>query len=204
MSAGRPAPRRMATPKLGSDAGLGGAVAWGSGDWRCLSRDEDALDWSGDAFSAHMGVDAALRSDLRVGLASSWFSIDVDYTDRSQGEAIAGSYESRMTSLTPYLGWACRSGFCPLGARPGAAWRGYWDEGVVPRPTDGGDEARLELGYGLPAFAGHGTATPYAGFGLAQGGERDMRAGVRLGLGAGFDFALQARRGLELRIDARW
>ena len=32
--------------------GVGGVVAWGSGDWRRLSRDEDALDWSGEAFSA--------------------------------------------------------------------------------------------------------------------------------------------------------
>ena len=65
------------------------------------------------------------------------------------------------------------------------------------RPANGGgDEARLEteLGYGLPAFAGAGVTTPYAEFGLTQGGERDIRAGVRLGLGAGFDLALQARR----------
>ena len=38
--------------------GAGGVVAWGSGDWRRLSRDEDTLDWSGDAFSAHVGADA--------------------------------------------------------------------------------------------------------------------------------------------------
>ena len=74
-----------------------------------------------------------------------------------------------------------------------------------------GDAARLEteLGYGLPALGGHGTATPYAGFGLAQGGERAMRAGVRLGLGAGFDLDIEAERnaadtghgiGLDLRI----
>ena len=92
-----------------------------------------------------------------------------------------------------------------------------WDEGAAARPTDGGggNEARLEteLGYGLPAFGGAGVTTPYAGFGLAQGGERDMRAGVRLGLGAGFDLGIEAERkegradtghgvGLELRI--RW
>ena len=87
-------------------SGFGGVAAWGSGDWRHLSRDQDALGWSGDAFSAHAGVDAALRPDLRAGLAASWFSSDVDYTDRRHGKAIAGSHESRMTSLTPYLGWS--------------------------------------------------------------------------------------------------
>ena len=73
-----------------------------------------------------------------------------------------------------------------------------WGEGTAARPTDGGggNEARLEteLGYGLPAFGGAGVTTPYAGFGLAQGGERDMRAGVRLGLGTGFDLGVEAER----------
>ena len=376
--------------------GAGGVVAWGSGDWRRLSRDEDALDWSGDAFSTHVGADAALRPDLRAGLAASWFSSDVDYTytDRSGDAAVKGSHESRMTSLTPYLGWDAGAGARLWGAAgygwgeieivdadlrerfgaqkadsrflAGAAggsvpvwsrgpatleakgsaeatrWRvkdngaaiagvtaetqrlrlaaegsrGYalpdgasltprleagvrwdggdgatgagleaggglswtdpargltveaegrallahnedveewgasgsmrlapdadglglsfrllpswgasgsgvarlWDEGVAAaRPADGGgdNEARLEteLGYGLPAFGGAGVTTPYAGFGLAQGGERDTRAGVRLGLGAGFDLGIEAERrenaadtghgiGLDLRI--RW
>ena len=372
--------------------GAGGVVAWGSGDWRRLSRDEDALDWSGDAFSAHLGADAALRPDLRAGLAASWFSSDVDYTDRDRSgdAAVKGSHESRMTSLTPYLGWDAGDGArlwgaagygwgeieivdevrAQFGAQKADSWflagaaggsvpvwsqgpatleakgsaeatrwrvkdngaaiagvtaetqrlrlaaegsRGYalpdgtsltptleagvrwdggdgatgmgleaggglswtdparsltveakgrallvhnsdveewgasgsmrlapdadglglsfrllpswgasgsgvarlWDEGVAAaRPADGGgDEARLEteLGYGLPAFGGAGVTTPYAGFGLAQGGERDMRAGVRLGLGAGFDLGVEAERnaadaghgiGLDLRI--RW
>ena len=102
-------------------AGIGGAVAWGSGDWQTRSRYEDLLDWSGGAFSAHAGVDAALRPDLRAGLAASWFSSDVDYTDRSQGEAIAGSHESRMMSLTPYLGWDVGDGTRLWGAA-GYGW----------------------------------------------------------------------------------
>ncbi len=371
--------------------GAGGVVAWGSGDWRKLSRDEDALDWSGDAFSAHVGVDAALRPDLRGGLAASWFSSDVAYTDRSGDAAVKGSHESRMTALTPYVGWAAGGGTRLWGAagygwgeieivdgdlrdrfgaqtadsrflagaaggsvpvwsgasmtleakgsaeatrwrvadngdaiaavsvdtrrlrlaaegsrayalaggasltptlEAGVRWDGgdgatgtgleaggglswtdpargltveakgrallvhdsdveewgasgsmrldpdadglglsfrllpswgasgsgvarLWDEGVAAtRPADGGgDGARLEtdLGYGLPALGGHGTATPYAGFGLAQGGERAMRAGVRLDLGTGFDLGVEAERrenatdaghrvGLDLRI----
>ncbi len=373
--------------------GVGGVVAWGSGDWRRLSRDEDALDWSGDAFSTHVGADAALRPDLRAGLAASWFSSDVDYTDRSGDAAVKGSHESRMTALTPYLGWdagggtqlwgaagygwgeieivdedlrerfgaqkadsrflagaaggsvpvwsqgpatleakgsaeatrwrvkdngeaiagvtaetqrlrlaaeGSRAHALPDGAsltprlEAGVRWDGgdgatgagleaggglswtdpargltveakgrallvhnkdveewgasgsmrlapdadgfglsfrllpswgasgsgvarLWDKGVAAaRPADGGGgEARLEteLGYGLPAFGGAGVTTPYAGFGLAQGGERDTRAGVRLGLGAGFDLGIEAERrenaadtghgiGLDLRI--RW
>ena len=375
-------------------SGFGGVVAWGSGDWRRLSRDEAALDWSGDAFSAHVGADAALRPGLRAGLAASWFASDVDYTDRSQGEAITGSHESRMTSLTPYVGWDGGDGTRLWGAagygwgeieivdeelrerfgaqkadsrflagaaggsarvwsegaltvdakasgeatrfeakdngsalagvtaetrrlrvaaegsrawaladgasltptlEAGVRWDGgdgatgagleaggglswsdpsrgltveatgrallvhnsdveewgasgsmrlapdadglglsfrllpswgvpgsgvarLWNEGVAAaRPADvgGGNRARLEteLGYGLPAFAGAGVTTPYAGVGLAQGGERDMRAGVRVGLGAGFDLGIETARrettantghgiGFDLRI--RW
>ena len=374
-------------------AGIGGAVAWGSGDWQTRSRYEDLLDWSGGAFSAHAGVDAALRPDLRAGLAASWFSSDVDYTDRSGDAAVTGSHESRMMSLTPYLGWDVGDGtrlwgaagygwgkieivdadlrerfgaqkadsrflagaaggsvpvwsrgpatleakgsaeatrwrvkdngdaiagvavstrrlrLAAVGSRAyaldggatltpslelGGRWDGgdgatgagleggaglswtdpargltveakgrallahhsnveeewgasgsmrletdadglglsfglrpswgasgsglarLWDEGVAARPAvGGGNEARLEteLGYGLPAFGGAGVTTPYAGFGLAQGGERDLRAGVRLGLDAGFDLGIEADRrenaadtghgiGLDLRI--RW
>ena len=375
-------------------SGFGGVVAWGSGDWRRLSRDEDALDWSGDAFSAHVGADAALRPGLRAGLAASWFASDVDYTDRSQGEAITGSHESRMTSLTPYVGWDGGDGTRLWGAagygqgeieivdedllerfgaqkadsrflagaaggsarvwsegaltvdakasgeatrfeakdngsaiagvtvetrrlrvaaegsrayaladgasltptlEAGVRWDGgdgatgagleaggglswsdpsrgltveatgrallvhnsdveewgasgamrlapdadgsglsfrllpswgvsgsgmarLWNEGVAAaRPADGGggNRARLEteLGYGLPAFAGAGVTTPYAGVGLAQGGERDMRAGVRVGLGAGFELGIETARrettantghgiGIDLRM--RW
>ena len=375
-------------------SGFGGVVAWGSGDWRRLSRDEDALDWSGDAFSAHLGADAALRPGLRAGLAASWFSSDVDYTDRSGDAAVKGSHESRMTSLTPYVGWDGGDGTRLWGAagygwgeieivdeelrerfgaqkadsrflagaaggsarvwsegaltvdakasgeatrfeakdngsaiagvtaetrrlrvaaegsrawaladgasltptlEAGVRWDGgdgatgagleaggglswsdpsrgltveatgrallvhnsdveewgasgsmrlapgadglglsfglspswgvsgsgmarLWNEGVAAaRPADGGggNRARLEteLGYGLPAFAGAGVTTPYAGVGLAQGGERDMRAGVRVGLGAGFDLGVETARrettantghgiGFDLRI--RW
>ena len=378
-------------------AGIGGAVAWGSGDWQTRSRYEDALDWSGGAFSAHAGVDAALRPDLRAGLAASWFSSDVDYTDRNGDAAVTGSHESRMMSLTPYLGWDVGDGtrlwgaagygwgkieivdadlrerfgaqkaaqkadsrflagaaggsvpvwsrgpatleakgsaeatrwrvkdngdaiagvvvstrrlrLAAVGSRAyaldggatltpslelGGRWDGgdgatgagleggaglswtdpargltveakgrallahnsnveeewgasgsmrletdadglglsfglrpswgasgsglarLWHEGVAARPAvGGGNEARLEteLGYGLPAFGGAGVTTPYAGFGLAQGGERDLRAGVRLGLDAGFDLGLEAERresaadtghGIGLDLSIRW
>ena len=92
---------------LGGDAssGASGAAVWGSGDWRRLSRDEDALDWSGDLFSAHLGVDGPLGERLRGGLAASWFKGDIEYTDRSGEAAIEGTHESRMTAVHPYVGW---------------------------------------------------------------------------------------------------
>ena len=91
-------------PGGGDDGGASGghgAAVWGAGEWRRLARD-GALDWSGDLIAAHLGVDLAAREDLRAGLAGSWFSSDVDYRGGGAGQ---GSHESRMTMLSPYVGW---------------------------------------------------------------------------------------------------
>ena len=382
----------------GGATGGRGATVWGAGEWRDLSRDERARDWSGDLFAAHLGVDVAARADLRAGLVGSWLSSDVDYTDRSGGGAVDGSHESRMTMLSPWLGWdagggtrlwgalgfgrgeiemtdeALRAGegeqsadsrllamgaggawrlwsedaltldakgsleaaryevkgngeaieeltvttrrvrvgaevarvyalggdatLTPtfeVGARgddgdgatgagleaggglawadpsrglaleargralvahrrdlddwsvsgvlrvdPGAAGRGLslrvlpswgtagsggaarrWEGDAVVFP-DGGARARTpagarletELGYGIPAFSGAGTAAPYTGLASARDGAREVYAGARLGLGTGLDLDVRARHGrardgthenrVELRVNARW
>ena len=75
-------------------------------------------------------------------------------------------------------------------------------------------EGRLdaEVGYGLAAPAGLGTATPYAGLGLADG-ERSWRAGVRWQVapaasldldGTRTESAAGAEHGLTLRGSVRW
>ncbi len=87
-------------------SGSGGLVLWGGGSQRSLSLDKGALDWSGDLFSVHMGVDGPLGESLRGGLAASWFEGDIEYTDRSGETAIKGTHESRMTALHPYMGWS--------------------------------------------------------------------------------------------------
>ncbi len=92
---------------LGSGgSGSGSAVVWGGGSLRSLSLDKEALDWSGDLFSAHMGVDAPLGESLRGGLAATWFEGEIEYTDRSGEAAVTGVHESRMTAVHPYLGWS--------------------------------------------------------------------------------------------------
>ncbi len=86
--------------------GSGRAVMWGSGDRRSLALDDEGLDWSGELFSAHVGIDAPLGERLRGGVGASWFESEIEYTDRSGEAAITGVHESRMTSVHPYLGWA--------------------------------------------------------------------------------------------------
>ena len=94
----------------GSGSGGAGAVMWGGGSRRSLSLDKESLDWSGDLFSAHVGVDAPLGEGLRGGLALSWFEGEIDYTDRSGDEAVAGAHESRLTAVHPYAGWSGADG----------------------------------------------------------------------------------------------
>ena len=88
----------------GDDGARGGqgAAVWGAGELRRLAREDGPIDWSGDLFAAHLGADFAAREDLRAGLAGSWFSSDVDYRGRG---AAKGAHESRMTMLSPYVGW---------------------------------------------------------------------------------------------------
>ena len=51
-----------------------------------------------------------------------------------------------------------------------------------------------ELGYGLGAFGGQGTLTPYVGSSLAGEGARDFRLGARLQLAPSLDLTLEGTR----------
>ena len=71
-----------------------------------------------------------------------------------------------------------------------------------------------EIGYGLPAFGGHGVLTPHGGLSLSDGGGRTWRAGGRLAVGPSLTLDLVGERresaddppdhGLMLRATARW
>ena len=81
-------------------------VLWGAGDWRDYSNGRhDAVDWDGKASSLHAGTDLRIGKDLLAGLMLSWSQVDLDYASRTVGNAGDGEYESRMTSLYPYLSW---------------------------------------------------------------------------------------------------
>ena len=61
--------------------------------------------FEGGLFSAHAGADARLPRNLLAGLAVSRSSGAYDWTDITGGRDVAGTYEARMTSITPYLAW---------------------------------------------------------------------------------------------------
>ncbi len=82
--------------------GPGGRVAvWGGGDYRSLGGSGGAVDWDGDLFSAHLGVDTRLRNDLLAGLAVSWSQGEFDYLFGGR----RGDYELALAGIHPYVSW---------------------------------------------------------------------------------------------------
>ena len=95
----------------GQGAGFRSLAVWGRGDYRNLSGD-GALDWEGDVFSAHLGADVRLSPAILAGLAASWSNGSFDYTDTQSlaKDRGIGSYETRMTSVHPYVNWSMMHG----------------------------------------------------------------------------------------------
>ena len=61
--------------------------------------------WEGGLFSAHAGSDVRLPNNLLAGLALSRSSGSYDWTDATNARSVTGTYEARMTSITPYAAW---------------------------------------------------------------------------------------------------
>ena len=89
----------------------GGAVPalWGTGDYRNLgsaASGDDAVEWSGSLFGAHVGLDTPLGSRLLAGVALSWSRGTFEYRDRLESPRAGGTHRSWTLSAYPYLGWA--------------------------------------------------------------------------------------------------
>ena len=93
----------------GSKTGWRSLAIWGTGDYRNLGGGE-AVDWDGEIFSGHLGVDTRLSADLLVGLATSVSQGSLDYAGLSGANPIGGSYTTRMTSVHPYVNWSSSEG----------------------------------------------------------------------------------------------
>ena len=96
------------TMPLNTIGGTGsGTTFWGSGDYRNLSGEDDdqTLDWDGDLFSLHLGVDAHITAGVIGGVALSWNKGEIDYTTTA-GSGSKKTYDTRMTSISPYFAWS--------------------------------------------------------------------------------------------------
>ena len=90
--------------------GAGGPVVWGRGDRQALENTDSAFAWDGTVLTGQIGIDGCLRDDLLTGLALSRSVGEFDYTDATGPAPVSGDYESRMTSVHPYLGWTSPQG----------------------------------------------------------------------------------------------
>ena len=55
---------------------------WGLGDYQKLSpteRSRDSIDWSGDLFTGHIGIDALIQEGLLAGISASVAESDVEF-----------------------------------------------------------------------------------------------------------------------------
>ena len=103
----------------------------------------------------------------------------------------------RGLSLTLRPAWGAASG----GAE--RLW-GFRDARAFAANEELDAQGRLdtEIAYGFGAFGGRGLATPYAGFGLSQDGDRTWRAGARWSLGPVLAMSLDGTRREPVNDDA--
>ena len=90
--------------------GVGGPVLWGRGDRQALENTDSAFAWDGTVLTGQLGIDGCPREDLLAGLALSRSIGAFDYTDATSPTPASGEYQSRMTSVHPYLGWSSPQG----------------------------------------------------------------------------------------------
>ena len=105
--------------------------------------------FEGGLFSAHAGSDLRLPHNLLAGLAVSRSGGAYDWTDMTGGREVAGTWEARMTSITPYLAWT------PDGRATVWTAAGY-GRGTVEIEDDlaGARESRLTMRTGAAGVAG--------------------------------------------------
>ncbi len=100
----------LAAASDGMAVGPGGPVVWGRGERQALESTESAFAWDGTVLTGQLGIDGCLRDDLLTGLALSRSIGEFDYTDATSPTPVSGDYQSRMTSVYPYLGWSSPQG----------------------------------------------------------------------------------------------
>ncbi len=96
----------------GGDASAvpGGAVFWGSGDWRELSGTSNGVSWDGRMTSGHLGADMRIRRNTIAGLSLSLSRGSFDYEEGSGATAHSGTYETDQVGVHPYAGVTLSSG----------------------------------------------------------------------------------------------
>ena len=108
----------FAVSLISSDVNAIPTTLWGLGDYQNLSssRNNQTIDWSGDLFTGHLGIDALIRDGLLTGISASVSESEIKF-DNSATNAI--QFDVRTTSLNPYLGWTSQNSNSELHATIG-------------------------------------------------------------------------------------
>ena len=114
-----------------------GLAAWGRGERVSLSGTEEEVSWDGDLWSAHLGADMYIRSDLLAGAALSYGEGEVDtQTTDNDGSRIAGTYETTLTAIHPYVSHVLADGSHLWGSMGYGQGEVRIREGSATRKTD--------------------------------------------------------------------
>ena len=79
---------------------------WGGGDYVNLGEPgATELDWNGNLLNLHVGGDVRVRPDIVAGAVATTSRGSFEFTDRVGEREVAGTYDSRLTSINPYAAW---------------------------------------------------------------------------------------------------
>ena len=145
----------------------GDLMFWGAGQYRNLSGRNDAVNWAGDIFGAHVGVDECITPDVLGGLMLSRSKSTFSYTGQLTGEPAAqGTHKSRMTGIHPYVDWVLHDNL-NIWATAGYSW------GDLAIDDEQAGRARSDMRMLMLAFGGSGQLA--ATDALFPGGESRLR-----------------------------
>ena len=114
-----------------------GLALWGRGERVSLSGREEEVSWDGDLWSAHLGADRYIRPDLLAGAALSYAEGEVDtQTADRDGSRIAGTYETTLTAIHPYVSHVLADGSHLWGSMGYGQGEARIREGNATRKTD--------------------------------------------------------------------
>ena len=114
-----------------------GLALWGRGERVSLSGKEEEVSWDGDLWSAHLGADMRIRPDLLAGAALSYAEGEVDtQTTDNDGSRIAGTYETTLTAIHPYVSHVLADGSHLWGSMGYGQGEVTIREGSATRKTD--------------------------------------------------------------------
>ena len=113
----------MAKRGVGRTADGVGVGAWGGADYHALGEPgAEELRWEGDILTGYVGADARPGGGFLVGVAGSQSTGKHDFTDNPEGWEDAGTYETDLIAVTPYVAWSPGGGGYAVWAAGSLGW----------------------------------------------------------------------------------